>query len=52
MKTIDQIARDMKARGITISVTPAPGRDDVSADSSAGIIADAAKRHGIYEESI
>lgn len=48
---VDREMRKLKAMGVTISVTPAAGHDDGLEDRPSGIIAEAAKRHGIYEEN-
>jgi len=47
---IDREMRKLKAMGVTVNVTPAAGRDDGFEDRPSGIIAEAAKRHGIYYE--
>lgn len=45
---IDREMEKLAAMGITVSVTPAAGHEDGLGDRPSGIIAEAAKRHGIY----
>ena len=48
--SLDKAMKKMAAMGVTISVTPAPGVPEGFEDRPFGLIAEAAKKHGIYEE--
>lgn len=50
MSDIDDVMRRMKADGITINVTTAAGSENGFDERPGGLIAAAAKRHGIYYE--
>lgn len=45
---LDREMKKLKAMGVTVSVIP--GREEGFEDRPSGLIADAAKKHGIYEE--
>lgn len=47
---LDKEMRKMAAMGVTISVTPAASSPEGFEDRPFGLIAEAAKKHGIYEE--
>ena len=47
---MDKAMKKMKDMGVTINVIPAFGDDDGFKDRPSGIIAEAAKRAGIYYE--
>ena len=48
---MDRIMKRMKDMGVTISVTPAAGAREGFENRPTGIIAESAKKHGIYEDS-
>ena len=48
--SLDKAMKKMAAMGVTISVTPAPGVPEGFEDRPSRLIAEAAKKHGIYEE--
>lgn len=45
---LDKIMQKMKAMGVTINVTPAAGAREGFENRPSGIIAESAKKHGIY----
>ncbi len=49
---LDRAMRKLKADGITISVSPAPGREAGFGDRVLGVIQAAAEQHGIAENPI
>ncbi|WP_300345174.1 hypothetical protein [Nesterenkonia sp.] len=45
---VDREMKKLAAMGITVSVTPSARHEDGFENRPSGIIAEAAKRHGIY----
>jgi hypothetical protein len=48
---MDRAMRRMKELGVTVNVIPAAGRDGDLSERPSGVIAEYARKHGIYHET-